>query len=182
MSAILFIDGQYLTHIERYFDIKVEYPLLAQMIAKTRGVLLEQVYYYTAPPFMSSQPTHDERSRKAGYDRFISSLRSRGIIVREGRCQRIGTTYTQKGVDTLLTIDLIRIQQKHVNARTALVLTADTDFVPAIHAATIDGIDVVLVYARERARTSRLNLSNALLAACPNRIRITRTMLEDTKK
>lgn len=176
--AILFIDGQYLTHIERHYEMRIPYSELACEIARTRGVHVEQTYYYTAPPFQGTPPAVDEKQRKAGYDRFLRALTKQGIAVREGRCQKIGGTYAQKGVDTLLTIDLIRMRQNHPDAQTALVLTGDTDFVPAIRAAQDDRIDVVLIYAEDRSRHSKIRLANALLAICPNRVRITPELIE----
>lgn len=177
-SAVLFIDGQYLTHIERHYEVDVDYERLSKRIARALRVRAEAIRYYTAPPFHGNPPTESEQKRKAGYDRFVHALRKQNIIVREGRCQRIGTTYTQKGVDTLFTIDLIQMNHTHPNADTAVLLTADTDFVPAIEAAADKGINVVLVSCESRSRRSRLRVSNELLKACPQRLFLKRTMFE----
>ncbi|MFH1801401.1 MAG: NYN domain-containing protein [archaeon] len=93
------------------------------------------------------------------------------IIVREGRCQKIDKIYQQKGVDTLLTIDLSRIPKKE-GIFDIIVLTSDTDFVPIINDLFEDGINVILAYFTDRKRKSGLSLSNYLWKACKNKIKI----------
>lgn len=107
----------------------------------------------------------------AGYLSFISKLKEVGIIVREGRCQKIDNTYQQKGVDTLLTIDLSRIPKRE-GILDVIVLTSDTDFVPIIKDLSEDGINVILAYFTDRKRRSGLSLSNHLWKVCKNKIKI----------
>ena len=46
--------------------------------------------------------------RRRNYDKFINILkRYQDIVVREGRCQKVDGGFTEKGVDTLLTMDLM---------------------------------------------------------------------------
>ena len=50
---------------------------------------------------------------KEDYDRFVSFFKKEGIVVREGRTQRLKAgkdfIYRQKGVDMLLGIDMIGV-------------------------------------------------------------------------
>jgi len=174
-STIVFIDGAYLSYISKFFGkgkpLKYKMEVFAQSLAKSKGLACNKIYFYTAPPYQDSNPTNEENKRKANYDRFISKLKAVGVIVREGRCQKIDNTYQQKGVDTLLTIDLSRIPKK-MGISDVIVLTSDTDFVPIINDLSKDGINVILAYFTDRKRKSGLSLSNHLWKACKEKIKI----------
>jgi len=174
-STIIFIDGGYLSFISKFFGkgkpLKYKMEKFAKNLAKTKNLECKKTYFYTAPPYQKSNPTKEENKRKANYDKFISKLKEAGIIVREGRCQKINNTYQQKGVDTLLTIDLSRIPKKE-NISDVIVLTSDTDFVPIINDLSEDKINVILAYFTDKKRKSGLSLSNHLWKACKNKIKI----------
>ena len=174
-STIVFIDSGYLSFISKFFGkgkpLKYKMEVFAKNLAKSRGLECKKIYFYTAPPYQSPQPTADENKRKANYDKFISKLKEVGIIVRKGRCQKIDDTYQQKGVDTLLTIDLSRIPKRE-GISDAIVLTSDTDFVPIINDLFEDGINVILAYFTDRKRKSGLSLSNHLWKAYKDKIKI----------
>lgn len=184
-STIVFIDSGYLSSISKFFGkgepLKYKIEVFAHNIAKSKGLECKKIYFYTAPPYQSPQPTTDENKRKANYDKFISKLKEIGIIVREGRCQKIDNTYQQKGVDTLLTIDLSRIP-KMEGISDVIVLTADTDFVPIINDLSEDGINVILAYFTDRKRKSGLSLSNHLWKACNDKIKIRKEYFFDANK
>ena len=155
--------------------------VFANNLAKSQKLECKKIYFYTATPYQSPQPTPEENKRKANYDRFISKLNDAKIIVREGRCQKIGNAYQQKGVDTLLTIDLSRIPKKE-GINDVIVLTSDTDFVPIIKDLSEDGINVILAYFTDRKRKSGLSLSNHLCKACRDKIKIKKEDFFDMKK
>ena len=115
-STIIFIDSGYLSFISKFFGggrpLKYRIEIFGKNLAKVKKFRCKKIYFYTAPPYQSFQPTLEEKRRKANYDKFILKLKEAGIIIREGRCQKIGNTYQQKGVDTLMTIDLSRIPKK----------------------------------------------------------------------
>ena len=176
-STIIFIDAGYLSFISKYFGkgkhLKYRIENLAKNLAKSKGFECKKIYFYTAPPYQSSKPTLGENKRKANYDKFISKLRKANpaIIVREGRCQKIGDTYQQKGVDTLITIDLSRIPKKE-NINEVILLSSDTDFVLIIKDLKEDKIEVILAYFTDRRRKSAFSLSNHLWEACKSKILI----------
>jgi uncharacterized LabA/DUF88 family protein len=173
--TIVFIDGGYLSFISKFFGkgkpLKYKMEIFAKNIAQSKKLECEKIYFYTAPPYQDSKPTKEENKRKANYDKFIIKLKEAGIIVREGRCQKIDNTYQQKGVDTLLTIDLSRIPKKEKISE-VIVLTSDTDFVPIIKDLSEDGISVILAYFTDRKRKSGLSLSNHLWEVCKDKIKI----------
>jgi len=174
-STIVFIDGGYLSFISKFFGkdkpLKYKMEIFAENLAKSKNFNCKKIYFYTAPPYQNSIPTKEENERKANYDKFVSKLKEVGIIIREGRCQKINNTYQQKRVDTLLTIDLSRIPKKE-KISNVIVLTSDTDFVPIINDLSEDGINVILAYFTDKKRKSGLSLSNHLWKACKNKIKI----------
>ena len=174
-QAIVFIDAGYLSFISKFFGngkpLKYKIEVLAKNLAKSKNLECKRIYFYTAPPYQSSKPTKEENKRKANYDKFITKLKEVGIIVREGRCQKINNIYQQKGVDTLLTIDLSRIPKKE-GVSDAIVITSDTDFVPIFNDLSEDGINVILAYFTDKKRKSGLSLSNHLWKACKDKIKI----------
>ena len=111
-DCIVFIDGAYLSLVSKYIGngkhLKFDIKKFTEDIAKCQNLIYKEILYYNCPPFQGEPPTQEEERRKAGYDKFIIKLKKSGIIVREGRCQMINQAYCQKGVDVLLSIDLVR--------------------------------------------------------------------------
>jgi uncharacterized LabA/DUF88 family protein len=176
-QTIVFIDAGYLSFISKFFGkgkpLKYKIEKFASNLAKSREFECKKIYFYTAPPFQSSIPTKQENKRRASYDKFINKLKNAKpqIIIREGRCQKIGDNYSQKGVDTLITIDLSRIPRKE-NINEIILLSSDTDFVPIIKDLKEDGIEVILAYFTDKKRKSAFSLSNHLWKACRKKILI----------
>ncbi len=186
-TAVL-IDAHYLDLISKEFGLQGEKHIdiknLALGMAKENNLWLKQIFFYTCPPFQSSQPTTDESERKAKYDRFKSRIEKLGITVREGRLQKlrkedngqVKDKFTEKGVDTLFTIDLLRLYKSGI--KTALILTCDTDFVPVIRAAKEDGVRVILYYYEDKAKKSRFSLSYYLSSVCDSKVLITKKLMD----
>ena len=111
-EVIVFLDGAYLSLISKYLGkgkpLRYDLKNFALNLAKKENLYCEEIYYYNCPPFQSSFPSPEEIKKKTGYDKFINKLKGIGLNIREGRCQRIGDEFSQKGADTLMTIDLIR--------------------------------------------------------------------------
>ncbi|MEA3248270.1 MAG: NYN domain-containing protein [Nanoarchaeota archaeon] len=174
-QTIVFIDAGYLSFISKFFGsgkpLRHKIEVFAKNLAKAKNLKCQKIYFYTAPPYQSPKPTKEENKRKANYDKFISKLKEVEINIREGRCQKIDSTYQQKGVDTLLTIDLSRIPKKE-GISDVIVVTSDTDFVPIINDLSEDGINVILAYFTDKKRKSGLSLSNHLWKACKDKIKI----------
>jgi len=153
----------------------------AKRIAKKQGLFCRHLFYYTCPSFQSSNPTKDEANRKKGYDKFISRLlENKNISVREGRCQRLKNNkgqfeYYQKGVDTLLTIDLIHIKEDFPEIKKIIIVSSDTDFCPAIKdLRKREKIEVILYTYFDKKRKSKFSLSNELIACCSKYFKLTK--------
>ncbi|MEK6819222.1 MAG: hypothetical protein AABY10_04810 [Nanoarchaeota archaeon] len=114
-KAVFFIDGGYLSFVSKYFGggrpLRNKIEKFAKNVAKIKDLEVEEIYFYTAPPYQSSIPNIEENKRRANYDRFILKLREvkLKINIREGRVQKSEGGFQQKGVDTLLTMDLLKI-------------------------------------------------------------------------
>ena len=177
-KTIVFIDGAYLSFISKYFGkgkpLKYKIEKFAMNICNRLNLFCEEIYYYTAPPYKSPIPAESEKQRQRNYDKFISKLRlsTPKITVREGRCQKIDNTFQQKGVDTLMTMDLLKIaEQKRTNS--IIILTSDTDFVPIIKDIKEGhNIQVILAYFTDKRRKSAFSLSNHLWKVCSKKILI----------
>ncbi|MCK4327128.1 MAG: NYN domain-containing protein [Candidatus Diapherotrites archaeon] len=181
-NALVFIDAGYLSHISKHFGkgkyLKIDYNQLAISLAKKQNLWCAGVYYYTAPPYQSPSPTEDEITRRANYDKFVNKVtRIPNFRVREGRCQKGGDDYIQKGVDTMLVMDLMDIPQ---HTKTIILLACDTDFVPILNRLrTARGIKVILYYFSDYIRGSRFSMSNHILTACDETILLDESHFQD---
>ncbi|MEK6925943.1 MAG: NYN domain-containing protein [Nanoarchaeota archaeon] len=177
-SILLFIDAGYLSHISKHFGrnkpLRYKIENFAVNLCKYLNLDCKEIYFYIAPPFQSPKPTEEENNRKANYDKFISKLKkvSPKINIREGRLQKIDNIFTQKGVDTLMTMDLLNVSQKR-ETKNVVIITSDTDFVPIIkHVKQDYGITVILAYFTDRKRKSAFSMSNHLWKAVDKKILI----------
>lgn len=190
-NTIVFIDAGYLSVLSKYFGegkrLKLNIERFAKYLASKKGLQCEHIFYYTAPPFQSNAPTEDEARFKAGYDSFVSKLkRCDKLTLREGRVQKIGNSFNQKGVDTLLTLDLY--EQASIKKYSNLILVAcDTDFVPVLNRIRgLFGVKIILFYFTDRKRGSSFSLSNHILTAVDEHVLLAKqdltSNLLETKK
>ncbi len=173
-EVLAFIDGGFLSKVSKHLGkgTPLKYNLLRfiRTLTGKQNLSLKRLYYYTAPPFQSNNPAKEEKSRKERYDLFIKSLRQdSALTIREGRCQRLKIdgkyVYKQKGVDTLLTIDLMYAPIEHPKIKQIFLIASDSDFVPIIQRLKELGIKVTLYTYFDRKRDSRFSTSNNLLKA-----------------
>jgi uncharacterized LabA/DUF88 family protein len=177
-KTIVLIDSAYLSYISKYFGkgkpLKYRIEKFAINICNELHLTCEEIYFYTAPPYKSPVPAESEKQRQRSYDRFISKLKltKPKIIIREGRCQKIDNTFQQKGVDTLMTMDLLKIaSRKRVDS--IIIITSDTDFVPIIKDIKEEHqIQVILAYFTDKTRKSAFSLSNHLWKVFNKRVLI----------
>jgi uncharacterized LabA/DUF88 family protein len=176
-NTIVFIDAGYLSFISKYFGkgkpIKYKIENFANNLAVSKNLECKKIYFYTAPHYQSKNSTKEENKRKANYDKFLFKLKKSKpqIIIREGRCQKINNNFYQKGVDTLITIDLSRIPKKE-EVKKVILITSDTDFVPIIKDLKEEGIKVILAYFTDKKRKSAFSLSNHLWKVCSEKLLI----------
>ena len=183
-KTIVLIDSAYLSYVSKYFGkgkpLKYKIEKFVVNLCNELNFFCDEIYYYTAPPYKSSIPTDNEKQRQRNYDKFISKLKlvKPKIIVREGRCQKIDNTFQQKGVDTLMTMDLLKLASQR-KTDSIIILTSDTDFVPIIKDIRNEhNMQVILAYFTDKKRKSAFSLSNHLWKACNKRILIRREHFE----
>lgn len=176
-KTIVFIDEGFLDKLSFFLGnqkrLKFDKHNFAKTISQKENLFCEHLFYYTAPPFQGTPPTNDERKRKIGYDRFIESLsRNKKITIREGRCQKTfdkngNAIFKQKGVDTLITIDLGHLKDDFPEIKTIILVSSDTDFCPAIKdIKERNKIEVILYTYFDKKRNSKFSLSNELISCC----------------
>jgi len=179
-DTVVFIDGEYLSKIAKHFfnnnppayDIRK----FAFTLARKQDLWCADVFYYTAPPYQDPTPTEEQMRRRANYDRFIGRLKSSPKFqVMEGRCQKLDDGYHQKGVDTLITMDLMTIALMD-KVKTITLLTCDTDFVPVLNRIRENlKVKVILYYYSDFVRKSNFSMSNHILTACDKCVLLDKT-------
>jgi uncharacterized LabA/DUF88 family protein len=192
-ETLVFLDEGFLNELTKFFGdgnrLKFDKFEFAKMISKEQNLHCRHLFYYTAPPFQGTPPTEKEKVMKEGYDKFVASLsKNKDITVREGRCQKLtdkdgNEKYTQKGVDTLLTIDLSHIKEDYPNIKRVILISSDTDFCPAIRdIKERSKIQVILYTYFDKKRHSKFSLSNELITCCSLYVRLKKDHFEKAIK
>lgn len=173
-ETIVLIDAGYLSLISKFLGkgrpLKFDINKFAKLLAEKQGMIVKKIIYYTAPPFEDSKPTDEEILRKSKYQKFVNRLREiPNFLVKEGRCQKIDDKFQQKGVDTLMIMDLLEIAFKK-EVTNMIILVCDTDFVPILNRIRKEGIKVILYYFTDFNRKSKFFMSNHILTACNRKV------------
>ncbi len=189
-KAVVMIDAGFLSKVSyklgegHYY----KYDLLkfSKMISGKQELIFNHLFFYNAPPFQSAKPDEDERKRKEDYDSFTEKLnKNKQVTIREGRCQRLTINgkykFKQKGVDTLLTMDLMYLPIEHPKIKKVILIASDSDFVPVIERLKKLGIEVILYTYFERNRNSIFSTSNKLLKVVNKYVRLTKKDFEGCK-
>ena len=186
-DALVFVDEAFLSKLSKHIGdgkyIKFDKILFAEKLANKEGLLCKQIFYYLAPPFQSGLSTKDEEKKKEGYDKFVQKLRENGVVVREGRCQRLKVDgkfeYHQKGVDVLLAMDLTSIPYKYPEIKTVILISSDSDFVPVIKYLYECGLRTVLYTYYEKKRNTSFSRSNHLIKSVYKYVCLTKEYFGD---
>lgn len=171
--AIL-IDGAYLDKVleHDFARIRVDIGKLGDTLAGCSERL--RTYYYHCMPYTSTPPDEAEKRRFASMDSFIFNLRKLPRLqVRQGKLQKIGDQFHQKRVDIWMAVDLVRMSSSRQIEKTVLI-TGDSDLVPAIEVARDCGVVVVLYYSPNSRH-------DELLQACDERYEITRSLIDTVR-
>ena len=146
--AAVLIDLGYFGKVLKFCfgEPRINYEKFSDVICEGRERL--RTYIYDCMPYQSSPPTSEERDRFGAHDRFMSMLkRLNRFEVRLGKIfknPRTGEFY-QKRVDVLFSVDLVRMSWDS-QIDTAVIVTGDSDLVPAIQAAKDAGVLTILYY------------------------------------
>lgn len=151
----IFIDGGYLDKVlkQEFNEVRIDYQKLSRYIADLihPDTDILRSYYYHCLPYQSQQPSNYEKELFGEKDKLFSELRKlRRFEVRLGHLQRYEGKhghfeFRQKMVDTLLSIDLVRLSANRQITHAAII-AGDADFVPAIEVACNEGVGVWLFH------------------------------------
>lgn len=175
----VFIDGGYFSHVlkSEFGTPSIRFDRLSEALINENDELL-RTYYYHCMPWMSETPTPEEQARYDAMKAFIDAISSLdsfevrlGQLVLRGRSSEDRPIFEQKRIDVLLTTDLLSLAIKG-RIQTAVILTADSDYLPAIRLARQEGVRVRLVHG-ERSRPY-----GDLWRACDERCVLTRSLID----
>jgi len=179
-KVLIFIDAGFLSKVSKHFGngeyIKFKIKNFVKNLCSENNIVPEKIFYYAAPPYQSNNFNKGESVRKERYDKFKNSLIKEGVIFREGRLQRLKIdgrfVYKQKGVDTLLTIDLSHVREDYPSVKKIILISSDTDFCPIIKDIIGRGLEVLLFTYFDKKRRSSFSLSNHLLQVCSDFVKL----------
>jgi len=148
MRAAVFVDGGYLGAIlkNEHGEPRLAYDRFSDVLVGQGYERLRSCCYYCMP-FQSDPPTFEEKERYRRAQRWIENIqRLPRFDIRLGKLAKRGTSFEQKRVDVLLSVDLVRMSWDH-QIQKAVVVTGDSDFVPAVQAAKDAGVLTHLYYS-----------------------------------
>ncbi len=189
-NTYVFLDGGYLSKIAEHFYGKIfpKYCIkqFANNLAKSKGVWCKKAFFYTGEPYQSpTHPSETDIQRKKYHDGFIEAIEKiDDLVIRQGRCQKDDEGgYHQKGVDTLLTMDLFSLQNCEDNIKTIIVLICDTDFVPILKELKRKyRIKIIVAYFSDFKRGSDFSMSNHLWNIADDKILIDKGFFERSRR
>jgi uncharacterized LabA/DUF88 family protein len=171
MRAAVFIDNGYLAMILKHeFDeARLDFRKFSDLLVGPDYERL-RTYLYYCMPFQGNPPTRKESERYERAQKWINKLQCLPRFeVRFGRLARKGASFEQKRVDVLLSVDLVRMSWDH-QIQKAVVVTGDSDFVPAVQAAKDAGVLTHLFFSRNSCHRE-------LLLAFDERTQITEELI-----
>ena len=170
-KTLVFIDEAFLSKLSKYLGdgeyIGFDRILFANNLSKMQKLACEKIFLYIAPPYQDAIPSLEDEKRKKGYDNFVRSLRNRGVIIREGRCQKLKIDgefeYKQKSVDVFIAMDLTNILVKFPKIKKIVFISSDNDFVPVIKNLEENGVRTILYTYYGKKRDTPFSRSNHLI-------------------
>lgn len=128
----IFVDGSNLYHYLRELDLKglaeFDYKAFAQFLARGRNIVSST--YYIGKVRSHGDVKGEELRR--WQQRLVARLQKMGWNVEYGHMIQHDGTYTEKGVDVHIAVDLITgAYENHYD--TAVLVSSDTDLIPAVH-------------------------------------------------
>ncbi|MEJ8545964.1 NYN domain-containing protein [Brevibacillus borstelensis] len=177
----LFIDGGYLdSALIKFGKVRIDYSRIVE--ALTENLPLLRAYYYHCLPYQSSTPTETERQEFSAAEKFQRRLnRLDSFTVRRGRLAFRGiddkgkSVFEQERVDVALATDLVMHSTKRLISH-AVMITGDSDFIPAVEIAQSEGVHITLYYAQNSLP------HDELLDAVDARKLITQDMVNEWKR
>lgn len=174
--AAVFLDGGYFMKVLKvaFREPDLDYEKFSDGICEGDERL--RTYYYDCMPYQSDPPTEEEKTRYSAKDKFIYNIkRLKRFEVRLGKLIFVPkiNDFVQKRVDVLLSVDLVRMSWDHQITKAVLV-TGDSDFVPAIKAAKDAGVLTII----HHSNVPTVRALDELLYACDERREITQKLIK----
>lgn len=139
--VVIFIDGSNFYHclIEEFRRADVDFSKLAQALSTGRRLI--RTYYYNAVV-----RREDGEDRYQSQQRFFDNLRRVPYLdLRLGRLEKRGGAIVEKGIDVRVATDML--WQAHNNVYdTAILVSGDADYVPAVEAVKAIGKHVEVAF------------------------------------
>lgn len=179
-KGIVLINGAYFNFVlEKVFKRPrtFSYEKFSDNLCNNAGCERVRTYYYHCMPYQSDPPTPQERKAYSRMDAFMTYLRKLPRFeIRLGRLQKIGSEFKQKGTDVWFSVDLVKLSCRG-NIDKAILVTGDSDFVPAVNVAKEEGVVTILYYSK----TPPMYVHNELLNACDEKYEITKNLIDASK-
>lgn len=187
-DTLIFVDDGFFGLVKRHFQKEdgkpKKYLQTFRNICEKENLNLNHLFIYTAPPYQSPRPTEKEAFLMSRYQNMTKMLRrKRWVTLREGRCQKIINSlgkeeFSQKGVDTLLILDMYGIKEDYPNVRKVLLIASDSDFVPLIEKMKQKGFEIIVYTYFDRKRDSKFSTSNHLLKVASKWVKLNKEDFE----
>jgi uncharacterized LabA/DUF88 family protein len=145
--AVVLIDNGYLSAILRdeFEKARISYQKLSEIVCKDYHRL--RTYVYDCLPYQANPPTTEQQGLYAGKVKFFNALsKLSSFEIRFGKQRPRAGGYIQKGVDVLLTVDLVRLSSTS-QIQKAFLIAGDGDYVPAVKTAKDEGVSVKLYHS-----------------------------------
>lgn len=182
MTAV-FIDGEYLNRVlKSSFDqMKIDYHKFAVKMADPNEMF--RTYYYQCLPFVPKHnPTDEDIRRRKSASGFHDVLRRLprfqvrlGDLAHRGNDQSGNPIFVQKAVDVMLAVDMIQLSATRQISH-AILVSGDSDFVPAVEATKQNGVIVTLWHG---PATHGSGVHQRLMDICDERFEINSELLDD---
>jgi len=182
MRLAILIDGGYFEKVIRneFAGTRVDFKQFVEVVAVGKEVL--RTYYYHCLPYQSNPLKPGESERFAKKESFFSYLKrlprfqvKLGKLAYRGLDGAGNKSFEQKGVDTLLSLDMVNLAAtKQVS--NIILLAGDSDYIPAIELTKTHGVGVIL-YHSQKKDSYHVNLWEA----CDERYPITQSLINKIK-
>lgn len=167
VKAAVFIDAGYLSAMlsANFKKARIDHLMLSNLLVGEIPIEPKawryRTYYFDALPYLDDDhPTAEDRERRQKHASFLEALdKLDRFQVVQGRMEKRmdakgQPVYNQKRVDVLLAVELTQMAwQRHVDF--AVLVTGDSDFVPAVEAARKAGVSVILRHGQKSAYPHR---------------------------
>ncbi len=180
-KVCVFIDGGYLDEISKNVGyIKIDYLKFSRKLCGENHFV--RAYYYHCLPYQSDPPSEEEIKRFSQANSFFEKLKRLdrfevrlGKLVKRG-CRSDGSPiFNQKRVDVFLATDLVKFSARKVMDQ-AVLITSDSDYVPAIVAAKEFGVIIKLAHSID------LPINHELVEACDEKQVLEKDFFNDIKR